>query len=99
MTAEDQDQKDLDSIPLSDYLKTVIPVEEIRDYASLKRIHSIDFVKGFAIIMIIIAHTAGAWLNSEWISFYGVAYTILDIVGPSLFVFLSALSVVFSIKK
>ncbi|MHA1702552.1 MAG: hypothetical protein ACTSWK_09815, partial [Promethearchaeota archaeon] len=37
--------------------------------------------------------------NSEWISFYGVAYTILDIVGPSLFVFLSALSVVFSIKK
>ncbi len=99
MSSEDQDQKDLDSIPLSDYLKTVIPVEEIRDYASLKRIHSIDFVKGIAIIMIMIAHAGGSWLNSQWIFFYGACYTTMDIVGPSMFVFLSALSVVFSIKK
>ncbi|MHA1192699.1 MAG: heparan-alpha-glucosaminide N-acetyltransferase domain-containing protein [Promethearchaeota archaeon] len=99
MSSEDQDQKDLDSIPLSDYLKTVIPVEEIRDYASLQRIHSIDFVKGIAIIMIMIAHAGGSWLNPQWIFFYGVCYTVMDIVGPSMFVFLSALSVVFSIKK
>jgi len=99
MSSEDHDQTDLDSIPLSDYLKTVIPIEEIRDYASLKRIHSIDFVKGFAIVMIIFAHAAGAWLNSEWIFIYGLLYTAMDIFGPSLFVFLSALSVVFSIKK
>ena len=99
MSSEDHDQTDLDSIPLSNYLKTVIPVEDIRDYSSLKRIHSIDFVKGLAIIMIIGAHAAGAWMNSEWIFFYGICYTALDIVGPSLFVFLSALSVVFSIKK
>ena len=99
MSSEDHDQKDLDSIPLSNYLETVIPVEDIRDYASLKRIHSIDFVKGLAIIMIIGAHAAGSWMNSEWIFFYGICYTVLDIVGPSLFVFLSALSVVFSIKK
>ncbi|MBY9003414.1 MAG: OpgC domain-containing protein [Candidatus Lokiarchaeota archaeon] len=99
MSSEEQDYRDLDSIPLGDYLKETIPVEDIRDYASLKRIHSIDFVKGFAIVMIMIAHTGGSWLNSQWIFFYGVCYTVLDIVGPSLFVFLSALSVVFSIKK
>jgi uncharacterized membrane protein len=99
MSSEDHDYNNLDSIPLSDYLKTVIPIEEIRDYASLQRIYSIDFVKGFAIVMIMFAHTAGAWLNSEWIFLYGLLYTAMDIFGPSLFIFLSALSVVFSIKK
>ncbi len=99
MSSEDEEYNDLDSIPLSNYLKTVIPIEEIRDYASLKRIHSIDFVKGFAIVMIMFAHCAGSWLNSDWIFIYGLLYTAMDIFGPSLFVFLSALSVVFSIKK
>ena len=99
MGNNDEEQVDMDSIPLFDYLKKQIPVEEIRDYASPKRINSIDVVKGFAIIFIILAHTAGSWLNTQWIFIYGVAFAFLDILGPSLFVFLSALSVVFSIRK
>jgi uncharacterized membrane protein len=99
MKNNDEEQADMDSIPLFDYLKKQIPVEEIRDYASPKRIISIDVVKGFAIIFIMFAHTAGSWLNMQWKFVYGVAFAFLDILGPSLFVFLSALSVVFSIRK
>ena len=89
----------MDSVPLFDYLKQEVPVEDIRDFSSPKRIYSIDFVKGFAIVFIILAHTASAWLDSEWIYIYGLVYALLDILGPSLFVFLSALSVIFSIKR
>jgi uncharacterized membrane protein len=99
MGNNEEEQADMDSIPLFDYLKKQIPVEEIRDYASPKRITSIDVVKGFAIIFIILAHTAGSWLNTQWVFIYGAAFACLDILGPSLFVFLSALSVVFSIRK
>lgn len=81
------------------YLKEEIPIEDIRDYASPQRIRSIDFVKGFAIIFIIIAHTSGAWLDNDWIYIHGMAYAALDILGPSLFIFLSALSVIFSIRR
>ena len=99
MSRKEENEIDMDSIHLLDYLKKEIPIDELRDIDSSKRIVSIDFVKGFAIVFIILAHTAGAWLNSSWIFVYGVAYAFLDILGPSLFVFLSALSVVFSIKR
>jgi len=99
MSSEKEKEIDLDSIPLLDYLKQAIPVEELRDFSSVRRIGSIDFVKGFAIVLIIIAHTAGAWFDSSWIFLYGIALSFLDILGPSLFVFLSALSVVFSIRR
>jgi uncharacterized membrane protein len=99
MSSEEDNEVDLDSIPLFDYLKKAIPVEELRDYSSSRRISSIDFVKGVAIICAILAHTAGAWLIPNWRFLYGVLFAFLDIFGPSLFVFLSALSVVFSIRR
>ncbi|NHJ24233.1 MAG: hypothetical protein EAX89_06640 [Candidatus Lokiarchaeota archaeon] len=99
MSNEKENDVDMDSIHLFDYLKKEIPVDELRDFDSPKRIVSIDFVKGFAIVFIILAHTAGAWLNSSWIFIYGIVFSFLDILGPSLFIFLSALSVVFSIKR
>ncbi|NHJ22876.1 MAG: hypothetical protein EAX91_18175 [Candidatus Lokiarchaeota archaeon] len=99
MSSEENDEVNLDSIPLFDYLKKTIPVEELRDFSSSRRIGSIDFVKGLAIIFIMLAHTAGAWLSNSWLFLYGVLFTFLDILGPSLFVFLSALSVVFSIRR
>ena len=64
-----------------------------------KRIASIDFVKGFAIIFIILAHAAVSWLDSDWVYLYGLIFSFLDVLGPTLFVFLSALSVVFSLKR
>ncbi|MFW9864522.1 MAG: heparan-alpha-glucosaminide N-acetyltransferase domain-containing protein [Candidatus Thorarchaeota archaeon] len=88
-----------ESPPLFNYLKQEIPLEDIKDYASPRRIKSIDFVKGFAIVFIILAHTASGWLDGESRYLYGILFTLLDILGPSLFVFLSALSVIFSIKR
>ncbi len=88
-----------ESPPLFNYLKMEIPLEDIKDYASPRRINSIDFVKGFAIVFIILAHTASGWLDLDSYYVYGLMFALLDILGPSLFVFLSALSVIFSIKR
>ena len=63
------------------------------------RIQSIDFVKGVAICLIILAHSAGAWKAPEWNGLYSIIFHYLDVFGPPLFIFLSALSVVFSIKR
>ncbi len=99
MSSEKEKEIDLDSIPLLDYLKQAIPVEELRDFSSVRRIGSIDFVKGVAIVFIIMAHAGGAWLDSTWVFLYAIMFTYMDLLGPSLFVFLSALSVVFSIRR
>ena len=99
MSSEKKNENDIDSIHLVNYLEEEIPVEELRDISTPRRIGSIDFVKGLAIILIIGAHAAAAWLVESWQFFHGIGFTFLDIVGPSLFVFLSALSVVFSIKR
>lgn len=64
-----------------------------------KRIASIDFVKGFAIVWIILAHSALFWLDSDWRYIYGLLFAFMDVLGPSLFVFLSALSVIFSVRR
>jgi len=95
-TEENTNEKTPDLIP---YLKEQIPIEEIRDYASPERIRSLDFVKGLAIVFIIICHTSGAWLDNDWMFLHGMVYAALDILGPSLFIFLSALTVIFSIRK
>jgi uncharacterized membrane protein len=92
-------EKDFDSPTLINYLRQDIPIEEIRDYSSSGRIASIDFIKGFAIIFIMLAHYAAVWLDQDWYFMYGLAFMFLDILGPSLFIFLSALSVVFTVKK
>lgn len=88
-----------ESPPLFNYLQELIPLEDIRDFASPKRIGSIDFVKGFAIVFIILAHSAAIWLDRENYYLYGILFALLDFLGPSLFVFLSSLSVIFSIKN
>ena len=99
MSIENEFGTATESPPLFNYLQELIPLEDIRDFASPKRIGSIDFVKGFAIVFIILAHSAAVWLNSENYYLYGLLFALLDFLGPSLFVFLSALSVVFSIRN
>ncbi|MHA1803849.1 MAG: heparan-alpha-glucosaminide N-acetyltransferase domain-containing protein [Promethearchaeota archaeon] len=99
MNNENVPKEETESPPLFNYLKEEIPIEEIRDYSSPERIESIDFVKGFAIIMIMLAHISYSWFNEDWLFLHGFAFAILDILGPSLFIFLSALSVVFSVRK
>jgi uncharacterized membrane protein len=99
MSSENTESNDSDLIPLLDHLKQEIPIEDIRDYSSPQRLGSIDFVKGFAIIFIILCHASSVWFDKDWLFIYGEVYAVLDILGPSLFIFLSALSVIFSIQR
>jgi uncharacterized membrane protein len=69
------------------------------EISAKKRIASIDFVKGLALGIIIWAHAALSWFDNEWRYIYGLLFSFLDFLGPSLFVFLSALSVIFTIKR
>jgi len=73
-------------------------IEGIKSKKS-SRLKSIDFVKGLAIILISADHTIGAWVDQSGIPFFNILFIWLDVFGPSLFVFLSAVSVVFSVKK
>ena len=79
-------------------MSQVTPAETLPPVSS-DRIISIDVLKGIAILLVILAHMAGFNFVPEekWI-FY-LVYTFLDVFGPSMFVFLSCLGVVFSIKK
>jgi len=64
------------------------------------RILSLDVLKGIAIILVILSHVAYFTLKEEDIWMYWTIFILLDVFGPSLFVFLSAQGVVFSyIKK
>jgi uncharacterized membrane protein len=84
---------------LIEQLKEDLSSKDITQASSPRRIASIDFVKGIAIIFIILCHVSAAWFDSNWIFLHGIVYSFLDILGPSLFIFLSALSVIFSIKS
>jgi len=90
---------DTESPDLFNYLREHIPIDEIRNVDSPKRLDSIDFIKGFSLIFIIFAHVAEPWFNTDWLFLWGIAYAFLDILGPTMFVFLSALSVVFTVKR
>jgi uncharacterized membrane protein len=74
-------------------------IDRKEEASSPKRIASIDFVKGLALGFIMFAHGALSWFDNDWRYIYGLIFAFLDLLGPSLFVFLSALSVIFSIKR
>ncbi|MBN1802686.1 MAG: hypothetical protein JW891_14335 [Candidatus Lokiarchaeota archaeon] len=63
------------------------------------RIRSIDFIKGFAISLIVLGHSTAIWKLPELNSIYSFMFHYLDVFGSSLFIFLSSLSVVFSVRK
>ncbi len=65
----------------------------------LTRIYSIDFLYGITILIIVLIDTAYFWLDEQWLFAYGLLCVWLDVFGPSLFVFLCGLSVVFNLKK
>jgi uncharacterized membrane protein len=88
-----------ESPDIFNYLRQEIPVEDLKEVSSPQRLDSIDVVKGFAIIFILLAHFSQEWFNSNWMFLHYVVFAFLDILGPSLFFFLSALSVIFSIKR
>ncbi|MHA1489357.1 MAG: hypothetical protein ACTSRI_06850 [Promethearchaeota archaeon] len=65
MSSQNEKETTIETPPIIEYLKEEIPLEEIRDVSSPKRINSIDLVKGLAILLIIICHCGSVWLNKE----------------------------------
>lgn len=63
------------------------------------RVLALDVLKGIAIILVILSHVAYYTMKDEDLWMYWTLYTLLDVFGPSLFVFLSAQGVVFSNSK
>ena len=74
-------------------------MSSIENKPELKRIRSIDFIKGVAICIIILAHSAGTWKDPVLNNIYSIILHYLDVFGPGLFIFLSSLSAVFSIRR
>jgi len=63
------------------------------------RVIAIDVLKGVSLLLVIVAHMAATNFVPEEKWIYYSVHTVLDLFGPSMFVFLSCLGVVFSIKK
>ncbi|HMF34854.1 MAG TPA: heparan-alpha-glucosaminide N-acetyltransferase domain-containing protein [Candidatus Lokiarchaeia archaeon] len=63
------------------------------------RVVSVDVLKGLAIMLVIVAHVAEINFVPSQMWLYYNLYTFLDVFGPSMFVFLSSIGVVFSFKK
>lgn len=64
-----------------------------------RRVHTFDFFKGFAMLLIYWVHAAGFWNDGSWVSVYRVGYIFVDWIGPSLFVSLSVIGTLTSIKQ
>lgn len=84
---------------LESFIQDLNQMETAKRSKQFARIRSIDFVKGLAICLIMLAHTGEQWISADWRWAHAILFPILDVFGPSLFIFLSALSVVFSCKK
>ncbi|MHA1147062.1 MAG: heparan-alpha-glucosaminide N-acetyltransferase domain-containing protein [Promethearchaeota archaeon] len=84
---------------LEDFIKDLNMLETARRNTKFARIRSIDFVKGLAICLIVMAHAGEQWVSNDFRFAWALLYAWMDVFGPSLFIFLSALSVVFSLKK
>lgn len=76
-----------------------IELDAREESESLERIDSLDVVKGLSMIMIILAHLGIIWLDNEWYYSYAFTQMHLDFLGPSMFIILSSLGVVFSVRK
>ena len=84
---------------LEDWIRDLNYIETAKREKKFTRIRSIDFVKGLAITLIVLGHTGEQWVSPDWAWAHALLFPVLDVFGPSLFIFLSALSVTFSCCK
>ena len=59
-----------------------------------------DFLRGFSIVIaVIFIHTSADFLSQDWVWINALYFPFADFVGPLFFVFISAISIVFSVKQ
>jgi hypothetical protein len=65
------------------------------------KLKSIEIVKGFSILIILFSNSINYWLvfGDELKDIYGFIITILEVIGPSLYIFAMSLSISFTLDK
>ncbi|MFX0009605.1 MAG: hypothetical protein ACFE9R_04770 [Candidatus Hermodarchaeota archaeon] len=65
------------------------------------RIKSIETVKGFSILIILISNSVKYWLifGDDMQDIYGFIITILEVIGPALYIFVISFSISFTLDK
>ena len=64
-----------------------------------RRIAALDVSRGVAMILIIALHFGLTWMDESSVCLAAVAQLIFEFMGPSMFLILSSISVVFTVKR
>jgi len=64
-----------------------------------RRIDSLDVTRGVAMMFIILLHFCLAWLDQNVVFIAAAGQIFLEFLGPAMFIVLSTISVVFTVKK
>jgi len=67
--------------------------------AQSERINAIDFLKGFAMFWIMFVHLGAYWNDNSWTSLWRIMWLFLDWLGPSIFISITVIGTMISIKK
>nr|MDO8109920.1 hypothetical protein [Candidatus Sigynarchaeota archaeon] len=70
-----------------------------RAISRLGRINSLDYLRGIAIFNITWGHMALYWKDASWLSLFALSDMILDWMGPCLFIAVTAIGTMISIKQ
>ena len=65
------------------------------------RLKSIENIKGFSILIILISNSINYWLvfGDELKEIYGLVISIMEVIGPSLYIFVVSFSISFTLDK
>ena len=65
----------------------------------MKRLNSIDSLRGLSMLWMFIGHLSGWWMVIEDMYIAHLLFAIFDPVGASAFIFVSGISTVFSVRN
>ena len=75
--------------------------EKFRENAQLRsdRLCTIDYLKGFAMFWITFVHLGAYWNDNSWVSLWRIIWLVLDWLGPSIFISITVIGTMISIRK
>ncbi len=79
--------------------KAELIFDDSKEISDSRRIESLDMARGLSMIFIIVLHYAIPWFHENSFFIAGIGQLLLEFFGPSMFIILSTLAVVFNIKR
>ena len=74
-------------------------IEEKLPQVQSRRIDSLDVTRGVAMMFIILLHFCLAWLDNNVVFLAAAGQIFLEFLGPAMFIILSTISVVFTVRR